>query len=210
MIRFARLWLVVLAPPSRMENRGLPRTMLTVGTQASVEGYPSRSDPTEMRAERITINGKTVELPMVVGSEGETAVDIAKLRSSTGAITFDPGYGNTGACRSAITFIDGEKGILRYRGYPIEDLAGRASFLEVAYLLLYGELPNRTELDRFADDIRRHTMLNENFRRFFDALPTDAHPMPVTSAAVGAPCRRSAAAPPGRPAITPMPYFSSL
>jgi citrate synthase len=147
---------------------------------------PNVTSPTAKTAARLEIDGKNVELPVIVGSEGETAVDIAKLRAQTGAITFDPGYGNTGACRSAITFIDGEKGILRYRGYPIEELAGRASFLEVAFLLLHGELPNKTELDQFADDIRRHTMLNENFRRFFDALPTDAHPMPVTSAAVGA------------------------
>ena len=101
-------------------------------------------------------------------------------------ITLDPGYGNTGACRSAITFIDGEKGILRYRGYPIEELAEKSSFLEVSWLLLYGELPTRAQLEGFANEVRRHTLLHENFRRFFEALPKDAHPMPVCSAAVGA------------------------
>jgi citrate synthase len=101
-----------------------------------------------------------------------------------GLITFDPGFGNTGACRSAITFIDGEQGILRYRGYDIAELAERSTFLEVAWLLLRGELPTKGELASITDEITHHTMLDENFRRFFDALPKDAHPMPVCSAAV--------------------------
>src|SRR5689334_21848163 len=122
----------------------------------------------------ITFDGKAVSLPIVRGSEGETAVDIQALRNQTGLITLDPGYGNTGACRSAITFIDGEKGILRYRGYPIEELAEKSSFLEVSWLLLYGELPTRAQLDAFTGDVRRHTLLHENFRRFFEALPKDA------------------------------------
>ncbi len=135
---------------------------------------------------RLEIADKTVELPVVVGSEGEVGLDIQKLRAETGAITLDPGFGNTGACQSAITFIDGEKGILRYRGYPIQQLAERASFLEVAWLLLEGELPTGAQLDTFGGEVRLHTMLHENFRRFFEALPKDAHPMPTCAAAVGA------------------------
>jgi citrate synthase len=134
----------------------------------------------------LTHHGKPLTLPLFAGSEGETAIDIQKLRAATGLITYDPGFGNTGACRSAITFIDGEKGILRYRGYDIAELAGKSTFLEVAWLLLHGELPTRGELSSLTDEITHHTMLDENFRRFFDSLPKDAHPMPVCSAAVAA------------------------
>jgi citrate synthase len=134
----------------------------------------------------LSYDGKTVTLPLLRGTEAEVGMDIQKLRADTGLITLDPGYGNTGACRSAVTFIDGEKGILRYRGYPIEELAERSTFLEAAWLLIYGELPSRGELDGFAHEITRHTMLHENFVRFFEALPPDAHPMPVCAAAVGA------------------------
>ena len=135
---------------------------------------------------KLTFRDKTLDLPLVTGSEGELALDIEKLRGQTGMITLDPGFGNTGSCKSAITFIDGDKGILRYRGYPIEMLAEKSTFLEVARLLIHGELPTRAELDDFRDEVSRHTMLNENFRRFFDALPADAHPMPVAAATVGA------------------------
>ena len=134
----------------------------------------------------LRIGDKTVSLPVVVGSEGERAIDIRKLRDQTGYVTLDPGYANTGACRSSITFIDGDKGILRYRGYPIEGLAERASFLEVAYLLIYGELPTVPQLRAFTASIQRHTMLHEDFKRFYGALPKDAHPMAACSAAVGA------------------------
>ena len=134
----------------------------------------------------LTHNGKPVTLPVVTGSEGESAIDIQKLRATTGLITLDPGFGNTGACRSAITFIDGEQGILRYRGSDIAELAEKSTFLEVAWLLLYGELPTRGELGSFTDEVTRHTMLHENFRRFFESLPKDAHPMPVCAAAVAA------------------------
>jgi citrate synthase len=132
------------------------------------------------------IGDRVVELPIVVGSEGERAVDIRRLRDETGYITFDPGYANTGSCRSSVCFIDGEQGILRYRGYPIEELAERSSFLEVAYLLIRGELPTRKALKAFRDSIRVHTMLHEDFKRFYGALPKDAHPMAACSAAVGA------------------------
>jgi citrate synthase len=131
-------------------------------------------------------DGAVLALPLVRGTEDETAIDIQTLRSKTGMITLDPGFANTGACRSAITFIDGEKGILRYRGYPIEQLAEKSTFLETAWLLIHGELPNEQELRSFRGEVTYHTMLHENFGRFFDALPKDAHPMPVCAAAVGA------------------------
>ena len=129
---------------------------------------------------------KTLELPVVKGSEGEHAVDIQKLRATTGLITLDPGYGNTGSCQSSITFIDGEKGILRYRGYPIQELAEKSTFLGCAKLLMDGELPDAKELADLELDIRKHTMIHEDFKRFYGALPRDAHPMPVLAAAVGA------------------------
>jgi len=134
----------------------------------------------------LSYDGKSVELPVIHGTEQEIGVDIEKLRASTGLITLDPGYGNTGSCKSAITFIDGEKGILRYRGYPIEELAEKSTFLEVAWLLIHGELPTHADLDGFTREVTIHTMLHQDFGRFFDALPKDAHPMPVCAAAVGA------------------------
>jgi citrate synthase len=140
---------------------------------------------TETESIPIAYGGRSLDLPVVRGSEGETAVDISSLRSATGLITLDPGYGNTGSCRSAITFIDGERGILRYRGYPIEELAERSGYLEVAWLLIHGELPSAEQLDAFTREVSRHTLLHENFRRFFDSLPKGAHPMPVCAAAVG-------------------------
>jgi citrate synthase len=135
---------------------------------------------------QLRFDGRTIDLPVVEGSEGERAIDIRHLRQETGLITLDPGYANTGSCRSAITFIDGEKGILHYRGIPIEELAEKSSFLEVAFLLIYGRLPGRQELHDFVRSITIHTMLHEDFRAFFGALPKDAHPMAACSAAVGA------------------------
>jgi len=123
-----------------------------------------------------------LELPVVSGSEGERAVDISKLRAEGGLITLDPGYGNTGSCTSAITFLDGERGILRYRGYPIEQLAESSTFLEVAYLLIYGELPSGVQLDEFTANVTHHTLIHEEMRRFFDSFPYDAHPMAVLGA----------------------------
>jgi len=150
----------------------------------SASNAPTTS-PTQTTA-TLTVDGKSVTLPVVRGTEDEVAVDIEKLRAASGVITLDPGYGNTGACKSAITFIDGEKGVLRYRGYPIEELAERSTFLEVAWLLLHGELPTGAQLAEFSHEVTRHTLLHENFRRFFEALPKDAHPMPVCAAAVAA------------------------
>jgi citrate synthase len=134
----------------------------------------------------LAFRGRTARFPVITGSEGELAIDIAKLRGGLGLITLDTGLGNTGSCASSITFIDGEKGILRYRGYPIEELAEKSTYLEVAWLLIHGELPTPAELQSFTRDITHHTMLHEDFERFFDALPKDAHPMPVCAASVGA------------------------
>jgi citrate synthase len=135
---------------------------------------------------RLEVAGKTYECPLVVGTENERALDISRLRAESGLITLDSGYKNTGSCLSAITFIDGEKGILRYRGYPIEELAERSSYLEVAYLLIRGELPTREELEIWTDRIRYHTLLHEDLKRLYSALPKDAHPMAVCAAVVSA------------------------
>jgi len=136
----------------------------------------------------LSFDGAETKLPVVRGTEGELGVDISKLRAETGLITLDYGYVNTGACESEITFIDGEQGILRYRGIPIEELVSghQPSFLETVYLLIYGELPTRDELDEFRYGIRKHTLLHEDAKRFFDAFPKDAHPMGVLSSVVSA------------------------
>jgi citrate synthase len=135
---------------------------------------------------RLEIDGKTYELPIVTGTEGERAIDIRTLRAETGLITLDPDYGNTGSCRSAITFIDGERGTLRYRGYAIEELAENSTFLEVAHLLIHGELPTQQQFDRWLEAIRYHTMLHEDLKSFYDALPKDSDPMATCAAAVAA------------------------
>ncbi|MBK6775398.1 MAG: citrate synthase [Flavobacteriales bacterium] len=132
----------------------------------------------------IILDGKSYELPVFVGSEGEKAIDIAKLRDMSGYITLDFGYKNTGATTSAITFLDGEEGILRYRGYPIEQLAAKSSFIEVSYLLLNGELPNQRQLDEFQGNIRYHSLVHEDMKRFFEFFPNNAHPMGILSAMV--------------------------
>jgi len=134
----------------------------------------ARADAASLR-----IGDREVDLPIVRGTDGDDALDISRLRSQTGLITLDPGYGNTGAATSAITFLDGERGILRYRGYPIEQLAEHSTFLEVAYLLIWGDLPTREQLDRFVSDVTHHTLIREEMRHFFDSFPTDAHPMAV-------------------------------
>jgi citrate synthase len=126
------------------------------------------------------------EMAIRPATEGASAFDISKLLSSTGMTTLDSGYGNTASTTSAITYIDGDAGILRYRGYPIDQLAESSSFLEVSHLLIYGELPSQTELDSFTNRISRHTLLHEDLKRFFDGFPRDAHPMPVLSSAVSA------------------------
>ncbi|KGN43117.1 type II citrate synthase [Knoellia aerolata DSM 18566] len=132
------------------------------------------------------VDGKTLNFPYVKATEGNNGYDISALLKETGNVTVDSGFVNTASCSSAITFIDGDEGILRYRGYPIEQLAEKSSFLEVSYLLIYGELPSQTELEGFTERVRQHTMLHEDLKGFFSGFPRDAHPMPVLSSAVGA------------------------
>jgi citrate synthase len=132
----------------------------------------------------LTIDGKTYEFPIVEGSEGERAIDISNLRKETGLITLDPGYANTGSCESSITFMDGEKGILRYRGIPVEQLAEHSSFRETSYLLINGELPTREELNRFSALLNDHSLIHEDMRSFFENFPRRAHPMGILSSMV--------------------------
>ncbi|MCE9555550.1 MAG: citrate synthase [Planctomycetes bacterium] len=134
----------------------------------------------------LRLGDQEIELPVVVGSEGEHAVDISKLRSQTGYITLDEGYVNTGTTTSAITYLDGETGILRYRGYPIEELAAHSDFVEVSYLLMFGELPSAEQLDEFRQGLRQHTMLHEDIKSFYSGFPRDAHPMAILGSVVGA------------------------
>ena len=130
--------------------------------------------------------GGTLDLPIIESSEGENGLGITDLLKTTGNVTLDPGFVNTAACTSAITFINGDEGILRYRGYPIDQLAEKSTFSETSYLLIYGELPTPAQLSEFESTINQHTMLHEDLRRFFDGFPRDAHPMPVLSSAVSA------------------------
>ena len=139
-----------------------------------------------MEKVEFTINGKTIELPVITGTEKEKGIDVSQLRTDTNYITYDPSYANTGSCASDITYISGEEGILRYRGYPIEQLADNSSFVEVIYLLLYGELPNQEELDSFNKEITYHSLIHEDMKRFFDGYPMNAHPMGVLASTVAA------------------------
>ncbi|MBF0522361.1 MAG: citrate synthase [Candidatus Omnitrophica bacterium] len=134
---------------------------------------------------KIILDGKTYELPVVVGTMGEKAVDISKLRDMTGYITLDNGFANTGACKSAITFLDGENGILNYRGITIEELAEESTFIETAFLLIYGHLPNEQELNRFSDGLTRFSMIHEDLKGFFNGYPSSGHPMGILSAMIG-------------------------
>jgi citrate synthase len=134
----------------------------------------------------VSYGDTTAEFDVVKSADGSSAIDISKLHAVTGLNTFDPGFVNTAATKSAITFIDGDEGILRYRGYPIEQLAGNKSFLEVAYLLIYGNLPSASEFENFDNRIRRHTLLHEDLKHFFDAFPQSAHPMSVLASGVSA------------------------
>ena len=152
----------------------------------SATGSPPWPGTKSAGTAKLEIDGRVTELPLVVGTEGEKGIDIAKLRSSTGAITLDEGFVNTGSTTSAITFLDGEKGILRYRGYPIEVLAERCDFVEVAYLLIYGHLPSTAELDSFRVSLSHHTMIHEDMRSFYNGFPRDAHPMAILGSVVGA------------------------
>jgi len=137
-----------------------------------------------MNTAKLTLNGKDYELPVVVGTEGEVGIDISNLRAQTGAITLDNGYANTGSCSSAVAFIDGDRGILRYRGYPIEEIAAKASFEEVCYLLIWGHLPSQHELDEFRHKLTYHSLIHEAMKKLFEDFPPTAHPMAVLSAMV--------------------------
>ena len=139
-----------------------------------------------MEKAQLILDGKTIDLPIIKGTEDEKGIDVTQLRSETNHITFDPSYGNTGSCSSDITYISGEKGILRYRGYPIEQLADNSSFVEVIYLLLYGELPNKQELESFNNKLTYHSLIHEDMKRFFDGYPMNAHPMGVLASTVAA------------------------
>ena len=139
-----------------------------------------------MSSAKLTIDNQSLDLPIITGSENEKAIDISKLRNTTGYITMDPGYGNTGSCISDITFIDGEKGILQYRGYPIEELAKGTSFTDVAHLLIYGNMDTSEEKDNFKKEIKKHANIHEDMKRFFDGFPLSAHPMAILSSMVTA------------------------
>jgi citrate synthase len=133
---------------------------------------------------KIELEGKVYELPVITGSENEKAIDISKLRALSGYITLDQGFKNTGSTQSEITFLDGENGILRYRGYSIEELADKATFIEVAYLLIYGELPTQAQLENFQNTITKHTLVHEDMKQFFEAYPAQAHPMGILASMV--------------------------
>src|SRR6185295_8326564 len=150
-------------------------------TKDLVEEAPVAASP---GLAELVLDGKEYELPTVVGTEGEVGIDITQLRSRSGAITLDPGYGNTGSCESAITFIDGDAGILRYRGYPIEELAEQARFTEVCFLLIYGHLPKSQELADFESRLTHHSLLHEDMKKFFEGFPSSAHPMSMLGSMV--------------------------
>jgi citrate synthase len=134
----------------------------------------------------LKIGDREVTLPVITGTEGEVAIDTNKLRGQTGIVTHDKGFANTAEALSSVTFLDGEKGILRYRGYPIEQIADSASFLEVSYLCLYGELPTASEYQTFVEEINDHTLVREDMKHLYEAFPADAHPMQMLASAVSA------------------------
>src|SRR4051794_7388974 len=135
---------------------------------------------------KLELSGKSYPVQVVEGTEGEKAIDISSLRNETGYITLDDGYANTGSCQSEITFIDGERGILRYRGIPIEELAEKSTFIEVAHLIIMGKLPNSAELRRFSDLLTQHELLHEGMKHHFEGFPASAHPMAILSSMINA------------------------
>jgi citrate synthase len=138
--------------------------------------------PEKTTMAELKIDDKILEIPVIVGTEDERAIDIGKLRAQTGLVTLDPAFMNTASTKSAITFLDGERGILRYRGIPIDELAEKSTFVEVSYLLIYGHLPSKTELAAFSEQLTRHSMIHEDMKRFYDGYPGTAHPMAILSA----------------------------
>ena len=137
-----------------------------------------------MGSAKINVNGQDLELPLVEGSEGEVGIDISKMRASSGIISLDPGYGNTGSCQSAITYIDGENGVLRYRGYPIEELASKLEYPDVSYLLIYGELPTEEQKHSFRENLIHHSLIHEDMKKFFEGYAPGAHPMAILSSMI--------------------------
>jgi citrate synthase len=162
-----------------LRTEGQRREIVPENTQAKAPQVK-----TQLAQAQLTIDGKAISLPVIEGTENERAIDIGKLRGQTGYVTIDPAFVNTASTTSAITFLDGEKGVLRYRGIPIEELAEKSTFVEVAYLLINGKLPNAKELARFSGQLTRHSMLHEDMKRFFDGYPGTAHPMAILSAMV--------------------------
>src|SRR5208337_4851704 len=144
--------------------------------------FCTRSHCTMGRTAKLTFGDQTIELPVVEGSEGELGVDITSLRAQTGLITLDPGFVNTGVCQSGITYVDGENGVLLYRGISIEQLARHSTFVETCFLLIYGHLPNKQELDRFGARVTANAGLHESFKHHFEGFPVDAPPMAMLSA----------------------------
>jgi citrate synthase len=180
-----------IVPPAGTPTEGEPEPTVDKASTSETSGMPTSdqiSGAYPSRAQRAVIHygDGELELKVVPATEGAPGVEISKLLTTLGVITLDPGFTNTGSTTSAITYIDGDAGILRYRGYPIEQLAQSSSFLETSYLLIYGELPTDPDLEAFTNRISRHTMLHEDLKRFFDGFPRNAHPMPVLSSAVGA------------------------
>jgi len=145
---------------------------------------PEKTSQNGTPSAELKIDATTLRVPVVIGTENEHAIDIGKLRAQTGYVTLDPAYMNTASTKSAITFLDGEQGILRYRGISIEELAEKSTFVEVSYLLIFGKLPNKAELATFSEELTRHSMLHEDMKRFYDGYPGTAHPMAILSAMV--------------------------
>lgn len=144
-----------------------------------VASPPDNPESATASTATLSFDGRSYDFSIFEGSEGEKAIDFSKLRALTGLVSHDPGFANTGACKSSITFINGEQGILKYRGIPIEEIAAQASFLDVAYLIINGNLPDATQLDAFVGEITRHTMLHEDIKSFYRGFPKDAHPMAI-------------------------------
>jgi citrate synthase len=169
------------AEPSAVDSATVDRA---AGITTAAEPPAAAADIPEKAL--LQYGGQQLELKVIPATEGAAGLEISKLLTTMGVITLDPGFTNTGSTTSAVTYIDGDAGILRYRGYPIEQLAQSSTFLETSYLLIHGELPSGSELDAFVNRLSRHTMLHEDLKRFFDGFPRDAHPMPVLSSAVSA------------------------
>jgi citrate synthase len=166
---------------------GAPRqSRLSLGSFCTKNSLTVMTDINTGKTAKLEVEGKTIALPIVEGSEHEKGMDISALRSSTGYITLDDGYGNTGSCQSGVTFIDGDKGILRYRGIPIEELADKSTFIETAYLLIYGHLPTKPELGRFSQLLTQNENLHEDMKYHFESFPSTAHPMAILSSMINA------------------------